>query len=96
MVVWGDIFGIAVMLAAVCVGITWLDWILSNLTDALDDSASDLADSDRSAWGDVVELPKEIRPVRKVGGGGVRSKADGPVTRTTQLNSSSSHFGQGS
>lgn len=30
-------------------------------------------------YGDLVNLPEELRPVRKEGGGGVRAKADGSV-----------------
>lgn len=42
------------MLAAAGVGILWLDWILSAVPDALDDSASDLADADDPRLVDVM------------------------------------------
>ena len=53
----GDIFALLALLGSTVAGIAFLDWILRNLDDALDDGRDQFSD----AFGDMVALPENAR-----------------------------------
>ena len=68
----GEAFAILVMLCATGAGIGFIDFIGRNMTDAGIERRRPVTKGDNTPWGDIVEIPAELKAA-----GGNRSRGDG-------------------
>ena len=89
----GEAFAILIMLCATGAGIAFLDFIGRNMTDAGIERRRPVTTGDNTPWGDIVEIPAELKAA-----GGNRSRGDGAkrAARTQGRTSHGSHSHDGS